>query len=100
MTSWSRPVQRNRNRRAAADGLIDHAIAFGELEQLVELVLWRVGVEIKAQPDLRKADRRVLGDAERAAEIEIALRRHGAGAQRDIERGRDRFHGDAGTSDQ
>src|SRR5262249_15013767 len=57
--------------RPALDGLIDDAVALGELEQLIELFLRRIGVDIEAEPDLRKADRRVLGDAERTAEIQI-----------------------------
>ena len=42
------------DRRAALDRLIDHAIALGELQQLVELVLRRVGVEVEAQADCAK----------------------------------------------
>src|ERR1700722_16236552 len=85
--------------RAALDGLIDHAVALGELEELVELLLLGVGVDRKGEPDLRKADRRVLGDAEGAAEIEVALGRYGAGLERDRERGRDRLerHARAGN---
>src|SRR5262249_6025677 len=58
----SSPLQRDRDRRPRADGLIDHAISLRQLKQLVELVLRGVGIEIEAQPDLREADRRVLGD--------------------------------------
>src|SRR5579871_731418 len=94
------PFQADLDRRAVADGLIDHAIALGELEQLIELVLRRIAVDVEAQANLRKADRRVLGDAEGAAEIEIALGRHGAGLERDIERGCHRLQGDAGAGDQ
>ena len=68
------PRHRHRDRWAALDGLIDHAIALGQLEQLIELVLRLIGVDIEAQPDLCKADRRILGNAKRAAKIEIALR--------------------------
>jgi hypothetical protein len=42
---------------------------------LVDFVLWRVGIEFEAQADLRKADRRILGDAERTAKVEITFRR-------------------------
>src|SRR5580704_18308315 len=38
------PLHCQRHRRAAADRLIDHAITLGQLEQLIELVLRRVGV--------------------------------------------------------
>src|SRR3984885_5908259 len=79
----SHPIEFYVHRRAVLNGLVDHAIAFGELEKLVELVLRRVSVEIEVQTDLSEADRRVLGDAERAAKIEVAFRmqtRHGHSA--------------------
>src|SRR6185437_6355772 len=88
------------DRRTALDRLIDDAITLGKLEQLVELFLRRVSFEIEAQTNLREADRCILGDAERAAKIEIALGRHFAGLQRNIERGRDRLDGNAGAGDQ
>src|SRR5262249_23566348 len=50
--------------RAALDGLINDAIALGELEQLIKLVLRGFGVEIDAQPDLRETNRRIFGNAE------------------------------------
>jgi hypothetical protein len=75
-------------------------IAFGELEQLIEFVLCRIGMEIEAQADLAEADRRILGDAKRAAEIEIAFRRHPAGLERNIERGRHRLERDPGACNQ
>jgi hypothetical protein len=55
------------------DGLIDDAVALGQLQQLVELFLRGVGVDGEAQPDLREADQGVLGDAKGTAEIEVAL---------------------------
>ena len=73
MTERASLPQLHLDRRALLDGLIHHAIALGELEELIELLLRRVGVDIEGEADLRKADRRILGDAERAAEIEIAL---------------------------
>ena len=47
-----------------------------------------------------KADRRILGDAERAAEIEIALGATRGRLQRNVERGRHRFQRHAGAGDQ
>src|SRR5262245_54826804 len=64
------------DRRPVPDRLINDAVALGKLEELVELFLRRIGIEIEAQPDLGKADRRILGDAERAAEVEIAFGRN------------------------
>src|SRR5215471_15283071 len=77
------PFQLHLDRRAALDGLVDDAIALGELEQLVELLLRRVGL-----------------DVERAAEIEVALGRDLAGLERDVERGRHRLERHAGAGDQ
>src|SRR5262245_18974152 len=87
---FSRAVHAHFDGRPALDGLVDHAIALGQLEELVQLLLRRVGVEIERQADLREADRRVLGDAERAAKIEIALGRDPARLERNLECGRDR----------
>src|SRR6478735_4792292 len=67
------------DRRPALDCLINDAIPLGELKKLIELVLRGIGVEIEAQPDLRKTNRCILGNAEGAAEIEITFGRHVAG---------------------
>src|SRR5690242_17975706 len=83
----STALERDLNRWAAADGLINNAISLGQLEQLIELVGRGIGVEVEPQPDLRKADRGLLGDAERAAKIEIAFGRHRSGTQWNVERG-------------
>src|SRR6185369_6586169 len=42
----SHPFHRHRHLRAVLDGLVDHAIAFGELEQQVELVLRRRALDL------------------------------------------------------
>src|SRR6266436_3582460 len=60
-------------RQTAVDGLIDHAVALRKLEQLLEPLRSSVGLNVERQPDPSKADRHILGDPERAAEIEIAL---------------------------
>src|SRR5207244_1743066 len=59
--------------------LVDDAIALRELQQLIELFLRRIGVDVEAQPDLSKADRRLLGNAARATAIESTLRGASAG---------------------
>jgi hypothetical protein len=66
----------------------------------VELVPRRVGLDLEDEADLREPDRRILGNAERAAEIEIALRRYRSGFQGNVERRRHRLEGDAGAGDQ
>ena len=87
-TRWLRPIQLHLDRRPGCQRLIDHAIALCELEQLIELVLRGLGFDVKAQPDLRKSDRRIFRNAQCAAEIEISFRKHPTGAQRNVERGR------------
>src|SRR3981081_3287532 len=93
----SHPVHRYRNLGTVLDGLVDHAIALGEFQQQIELVLRRVGVDIETQPNLRETDRRLLVDAERAAEIEIALGRYQTRLQRHLDRGRYRLQRHTGT---
>src|SRR5580658_9245914 len=51
------PFETYLDRGPAFDGLIDHAIALGEFEKLIELVLRRVGIDVEAEPDLRETDR-------------------------------------------
>ena len=57
-------------------------------------------VDVEAQPDLREADRRILGDAQRAAEIEIAFRRDRGAAKRDVECRGHRLQRHAGAGDE
>src|SRR5215510_13741532 len=87
------------DRRTAPERLVDHAIALGELEQRVELVLRRVGLDLEAQANRRKTDRRILGHAERAAKVEIAFGRYLGGLERNVEGGRDRLERHAGAGD-
>src|ERR1700737_3902160 len=54
---------------AVLDGLKDHAIAVGEFNQLIKLVLGCVGVDVEAQADLLEANRHTVGHAERAAQV-------------------------------
>src|SRR6185437_14632498 len=51
----------------------DHAISLGQLHQRGDLVGAGVAHDVEAQTDGAKAHRRGLVDAERAAEVEIAL---------------------------
>src|SRR5580698_5609804 len=94
------PLEANLDRRSVFQCLIDDAITLGEFEQLIELVLVRVGVDIKAQANLRKANRRILGDAERAAEIEITLSRDGGGLEWNLQRSGHSFQRHSGARDE
>jgi len=60
------------NRRAALDGLVDHAVTLGQFEQLIESVLGCVGVEIETQTDLRA---RLAAAEQQAADLsnEVAV---------------------------
>src|SRR6478752_2800284 len=100
VTTWLNALHLHVDRRPALDSLINDAIPLGELKKLIELVLRGIGIEIEAQPDLRETNRCILGNAEGAAEIEIAFGRHVAGLERNIERGRHRLHRDASAGDQ
>src|SRR5262245_4398005 len=77
-------LQLHIDRRPALERLVHHAITLGELEKRIELVLRRVSCDIETQPDLCKADRRVLGDPQRAAKIEIAFRRYRSRSERNL----------------
>src|SRR6478672_10249388 len=96
----SHPVHRHRKPWAVLDGLVDYAIALAELEQQIELVLRRWRLDVEAQADFGKTHRRLLVDAERAAEIEIALGGDQTPLQRHLDRGRYRLQRHPGASDQ
>src|SRR5262245_53427487 len=70
--------------------LVDDAVSLRQLQQAVELLRRRLGVEVEVKPDGAEADRHLLADAERAAEVEVALGGHGAPADGDSQRRRDR----------
>ena len=65
------------DRYTAGERLVHDAVALGQLQQRRELLL--VGVACRArsaEPDRAEADRRVAVDAQRPAEVEIALGAH------------------------
>src|SRR5581483_6625645 len=89
------------DRDAADECLIDDAVPLGEAQQPLDIHGRRVVLEIELEPDRAEADRHllVLRDAERAAEVEIALGAHRA-ADVEAERRRDRTERDAGAGDE
>src|SRR5713226_9383645 len=86
--------------RPFVDGLEHHAIALGELHQRVDLLRARVAVDVKIEANRAETHGGVLGHAQRAAEIEVALGADRAALERQLERGRHRPHGDAGAGDE
>src|SRR5262245_42295770 len=50
------PLQLHIDRRTAPERLIDDAIPLREFEQLVQLLLWSVGLDVEAKTDLREPD--------------------------------------------
>src|SRR2546428_2372732 len=83
-----------------AERLVHDAVALRQLQQLRDLLGGRSGIQLESERDLTKADRRFLGDAERPAEVQIALGSDGAAPDRDRQARRDRPQRDAGASDQ
>src|SRR5579884_2063815 len=67
--------------------LVNNAVAFREAQQRGDLLFASVGVELERQPDLPETDRRVFGNAECAAKIEIALGADDSVAQRNVQSG-------------
>ena len=49
MRPASHPLHRHRNLRPVLDGLVDHAVTLGELQQQIELVLRGVGVDLERE---------------------------------------------------
>src|SRR5262245_23798737 len=74
-----------RQRRRRLQRLINHAVALRQFLERLELLGRGVSVQLEAQADGLEADGRVLGDTERAAEVQIALRRDRAATHRDGE---------------
>ena len=73
------------------------AVALGEADERGEILLAGVRVEVEAQADRAKAHGRVAVDAERAAEVEVALGVDPAASHVDADRRRDRAQRHAGA---
>ena len=76
------------------------AVALGQLHQRGHLFVRRVGVQIEAQADVAEAHRRILGHAQRAPAVDVALGMHRGIPQGDAQRGGHCLHRDAGTGHQ
>src|SRR5947207_15604535 len=80
LRGWKMAACLNRGNHLNCDGrprterLVDHAIAFGELEKAGALLAADLALEIETEPDCLEADRRLTVDPQRAAKIEIAFR--------------------------
>src|SRR6478752_7337547 len=64
----------DRDVRRVHQRLVDDAVALGEAQQRRQLLIRRVGIQRELQANVPEADRGVLRDAERAAEVEVTLR--------------------------
>src|SRR3546814_7421851 len=93
-------LQRGRDARRLGDGLQHHAEALGQLQQLVDALLWLLGVEIEGDADVAEANRRFLVDAQGAAKVEIALDDDAAARELEVDRGGDGIQSDAGAGGQ
>ena len=56
-----------------SEGLVDHAVAFGELGHRGQLLLVGVRIELEPEADRREPDGRVAIDAERPTKVEVRL---------------------------
>ncbi len=95
-----KPCARDRDGRGLAQGLVHHAVAFGEPLQRVELLLGGVAVYLERQPDALKPYRGLLGNTERPAKIQIAFGIDDAAPEGHANRGRDGAHGHTGARGQ
>jgi hypothetical protein len=86
-------------RRSTAT-LQHYTVALGELDQLLQLLGRGVTPQVELQADLAEADWRILRDAERAAEVEVAFGEHRRVFQVDLQRGCHGFERDAGAGDE
>ena len=75
--------------RGLAQSLIDDAIALGQPEKRAQLIFGCVGLEVEVKTDALKSNRRILGDTQSAAKIEIAFCSNRAASNNDANRRRD-----------
>ena len=90
---WSLPLVARP--AAGAERLEHHAVALREADERGEVLLAGVRVEVEAQPDRAEAHGRLAVDAERAAEVEVALGQDATAPHVDADRGRDGAQGHA-----
>lgn len=80
--------------------LVDDAVALGQLEQRGDLLVAGVGVEGERHAQILQPDWRVLGNAERAAGVEVGFRADRGVAQHEAHRRGDRVHRHPGAGHQ
>src|SRR3954469_20089206 len=59
--------------RRSCERLVDDAVALGEAQQRLDVLICCIGVQVKGGANRRKTYGRLLVDAERAPEVEVAL---------------------------
>ncbi len=75
--------------RGAAQRLINDAIALSQANKRTELIFRCVGIQVEVKADTLKSNRRILGDTQSAAKIEIAFGSNRAASNNDAYRRRD-----------
>ena len=75
--------------RGLAQSLIDDAIALSQPNQRTQLIFGCVGLQVEVKADALKSNRRILGDTQSAAKIEIAFCSNCAASNNDAYRRRD-----------
>ena len=80
---------RDRHFRGLAQSLIDHAIALGQAKERAQFDFGRIGLQVEVKADALKSHRRIFGDAQRAAKVEIAFCTNRTASNDDAYRRRD-----------
>ena len=75
--------------RGLAQRLIDDAIALSQANKRTALIFRCVGLQVEVNADTLKSNRRILGDTQSAAKIEIAFGSNRATSNNDAYRRRD-----------
>jgi hypothetical protein len=77
-----------------------HAVALGEMEQVVESGLRCSLLTCETQTDVLEPHGHVVCDTERATKVDVTLRKHIDGCERNVEHGGGGLHRDARTGNQ
>ena len=85
--------------RGLAQCLIDDAIALSQANKRTQLIFRCIGIQVEVKADTLKSNRRILGNTQGAAKVEIAFATYRAASNHDAYRRRDRVERHTGTCD-